>query len=492
LLLLGGAELAQAQQWPANASYSPTGWGYPQAPAYGYYGAMPNAYPPGYSPSYQPYANNPSLPYAPGMTGAAPNALPAQPGVPIDPQALQGIPAGPVPFCLDDPGDNDDRDHEGSSWHDWFFTKSEKERCWFAVDYMFSWIRPDRVPGPLATTGSTADANPGALGQSGTAVLYPLNNHIDYSMFSGIHGEIGLFLDGGRCLSVDIGGFWLLPNHETFSKSSDSTGNPLIARPIFNIVTDQERAFFTSFPAVAAGGLVIDSRSTLFGGEFNARWHHYPTECCHFDCLFGFRYLHLAERITLQDEVHPLDAMQPLIFQQMPVLPGSTIVDSDRFETINQFYGLQLGSGVHYEHEWFYIGGYAKVGLGATEQSVDISDATSVITPGVPNQTAPGGILALPSNIGHYHRTEFGVVPEVGLNVAVNFTPHIRMTAGYSFLYWNEVARPGSSIDRAVNPSQVPTDFSFGQASTPTRPLFSFSNDPFWVHNFSVGLEFHY
>ena len=75
-----------------------------------------------------------------------------------------------------------------------------------------------------------------------------------------------------------------------------------------------------------------------------------------------------------------------------------------------------------------------------------------------------GGILALPSNIGSYSRSVFGVIPEAGLTLGVQPINHVRLTAGYSFLYWNAVARPGDQIDPRVNRGAIPGDPTFGTA----------------------------
>src|SRR5262249_27388429 len=103
-----------------------------------------------------------------------------------------------------------------------------------------------------------------------------------------------------------------------------------------------------------------------------------------------------------------------------------------------------------------------------------------------------GGILALPTNIGNRERTDFAIVPEGGINFGYKITPHLSVTAGYSFLLWNHVVRPGRNIDPNVNPTLVPTDLTFGQNAGPARPLPLFNTDIAWVHTPSAGLSFQY
>ena len=84
--------------------------------------------------------------------------------------------------------------------------------------------------------------------------------------------------------------------------------------------------------------------------------------------------------------------------------------------------GVQLGGKVRWQEDWFFVGAYGKVAFGATQQSVLINGSTTVHSATLGDQTATGGILALPSNIGDYRRTIFGIVPEAGINFGVEFT----------------------------------------------------------------------
>jgi hypothetical protein len=134
-----------------------------------------------------------------------------------------------------------------------------------------------------------------------------------------------------------------------------------------------------------------------------------------------------------------------------------------------------------------------KVALGVTRQEVDIAGATVLFDPaGSPSAVEPGGVQALTSNIGNYRQDEFAVVPEVGVNVAAEVMPGLRVWAGYTFLYWSNVVRPGDQIDPALNPGLVPTDVTFGTPGGPARPLFSFKDSDFWAHGVNVGAAFRY
>jgi large repetitive protein len=65
-----------------------------------------------------------------------------------------------------------------------------------------------------------------------------------------------------------------------------------------------------------------------------------------------------------------------------------------------------------------------------------------------------GGFLVLPSNIGTHQTSRFSVVPEVGVNLGYAITPGVRVSIGYTFMFWTQVVRPGDQIDLRVNTTQ--------------------------------------
>jgi len=107
-------------------------------------------------------------------------------------------------------------------------------------------------------------------------------------------------------------------------------------------------------------------------------------------------------------------------------------------------------------------------------------------------QNFVGGLLALRSNIGSFHQDRFGVVPEVDLKVGYHLTDHVKIFAGYDFLYWSSVVRPGQQIDRTLNETLIP-NFNSGQpASGVNRPMALFHDSDFWAQGLTVGLEYKY
>jgi hypothetical protein len=176
-------------------------------------------------------------------------------------------------------------------------------------------------------------------------------------------------------------------------------------------------------------------------------------------------------------------------FPSFAALAGSTFQATDRFATRNQFYGGMLGTMAWaYRGPWF---GFlqAAIGLGDTHQVIDISGSQVQTTPAGAVTTSPGGLLALPSNSGHFTHDAFAVAPFIGLNVGRQITRNLGAFVGYNFLYWSNVVRPTDQIDRALDITRIP---NFPIAATPLstpHPTVPFNTTDFWAHGLSIGLQ---
>jgi hypothetical protein len=227
-------------------------------------------------------------------------------------------------------------------------------------------------------------------------------------------------------------------------------------------------------PGVLAGSVTASTSSQFYGAEANLRRNIFCGCDWYVDALVGFRYLGLKESVSVDENL-------------TVILPsGGGFLVHDRFGTQNNFYGTQLGTYGEYRFGRFSVGLKTAVALGTTQQIVDISGRTTISSPGSAPTTFPGGLLAQTTNIGRHTRDVFGVVPEVGLNLGYQCTDHIRVFAGYNFIYWNSVARPGNQIDTAVNPALLPPPVGGG----PNRPAFHFNGSEFWAQGITFGVEF--
>ena len=97
------------------------------------------------------------------------------------------------------------------------------------------------------------------------------------------------------------------------------------------------------------------------------------------------------------------------------------------------------------------------------------------------------GLLAQTSNIGTYTQNEFAVVPEFDLMIGYQMTEQVKLSIGYTAIYWSNVVRPGDQIDLDVHPDLMPpaTGFTSG-----THPTFAFDTTDYWVQGISFGGEY--
>jgi hypothetical protein len=359
---------------------------------------------------------------------------------------------------------------------------------WMSADYLLWWVKSGPTSGPLITRGSDKDAIPGALGQPGTQVLFG-NSSLDFNTFSGLR------LQGGVALNAHLaieGGYFALERRSTgYSITSDDTGSPLIARPFIKQQTGQQDSEQTAFPGLNTGTASVLAHTRFQGWEVNAASNLWRTDRMKLDVLVGFRALDLNEDLVIQDRLTVL-VPGPINFGLQPVDPPSIVRDFDRFQAVNHFYGGQIGARGEWKQGPWSVGMLAKLALGTTQQTSRNSGASFLDTPGAATVTLPGGVLALPTNIGSFSRNVFTVVPEGQVNLGYQVRENIKLTFGYSFLYWNHVARPGQQIDRVANPNQIPTDQNFGQPGNITRPVGGVRDSDFWAQGLNFGVEFRY
>jgi Putative beta barrel porin-7 (BBP7) len=363
---------------------------------------------------------------------------------------------------------------------------------WGSAEFLFWWTKNGNVP-PLATAGTPASG--GVLGAPGTTTLF--DGGLDSDGRPGARFTLGSWLNCDCTKGIEFSYFFLGGNSKNVSAgSSGAAGSAVLTRPFVNVITGQPDVELVAVPGAVAGSVRISSSNNDFqGAEANllcnlcCHMNCCPTDCCdrsgyRVDLLAGPRYLRLKEDLVITENLTVLPTAPP------PFVPGSTISVLDRFETRNTFYGGQIGARAEWQRGRCFVNVLGKVALGNTHQEVRISGTTVFTEPGAAPSVQPGGLLALPTNIGTYSRDEFTVVPEVGINVGYQVTNHLRAFVGYTFLYWSNVVRPGDQIDFGVNPTQLPTAAGPGTLVGPARPAFAFRDTDFWAQGINVGLEF--
>jgi hypothetical protein len=366
-------------------------------------------------------------------------------------------------------------------------------RLWVRKEVLLWWMDGQDTP-PLVTTSpnGTPVSQAGVLGQPGTSVLFggPLNDDLNV----GGRFQVGYWLDKCNTCGIQAGFFFLGQNDTNFNATSD--GSSIIARPFFDAdpQTNAQNSELVSYPGVLRGSVDVDSSTSILGADLGFR-HMLCSKnscapactstccsvpgvyCCRWDVVSGFQYLRLRDNIGITENLTSLG--------QGPVSPGTTFLVNDRFKAQNNFYGFDIGTvGTCYRGRWF-IEGLGRIGIGAVDRNVRITGNTVVTVPGGSTTNQQGGLLTQPTNIGDYHDTTFGVMPQVGLNVGYQVCKYARVYAGYSFLGLSGVARAGEQIDPVVNSTQL----GGGTLVGPARPAFVWNDSFFWAQGVNIGLD---
>jgi hypothetical protein len=201
----------------------------------------------------------------------------------------------------------------------------------------------------------------------------------------------------------------------------------------------------------------------------------------HVDMTFGVRWSSLDEGLRVHED---------LFVVQPPTEAGTRFQLTDSFATSNEFLGGEVGFIADWEKRRWSLELLSRLAIGSTKQRVFINGETIVTPVTGPVETFPGfGLLAQPSNVGAYERDEFSVIPEIGVTVGYLLTDRLRLTAGYTLLFWTSVVRPGEQIDFDVNSAflDLPADPS---SVDPQRPLFAFDDTDIWAQGFSFGVDY--
>jgi hypothetical protein len=304
---------------------------------------------------------------------------------------------------------------------------------------------------------------------------------------------LGGWFDPCQQLGVEFDYYFLDDEDETISLSS--LGDPILARPFFNARLNQQDSELVAFPGIVTGTVTVasDSEFRSFAPRLrqNLRCDNYapcgprmfmdpcmnpcgPMASSRVDWTLGYRWIKLEESLTIRED---------LISQADSTLASFNL--SDKFSTSNEFHGLELGLlWDTYRGRWSTELA-ARFGVGNNTRKVGISGATSSVVQGA-GFNDPGGLLALPSNIGTYEDDQFVVIPELTVSLGYQIAPSVRFLVGYTIVYWNNVVRPGDQIDLNVNTDLLPPAVSTTGAQV---PAFAFNDSTFWAQGVNLGMD---
>ena len=356
-------------------------------------------------------------------------------------------------------------------------------RFWGSAEFLLWWMKGTSLP-PLVTTSppGTSQTQAGVLGQPGTVVLFG-NSVVNGGMRPGGRFTLGYWFDDCQHCGVEADFFMLGSLVSRFNASSD--GNPILARPFFDPTTGQQSSELIAFPGLSTGSVNASATSTgLLGADALLRCNL----CCQcnsrLDVVGGFRYLRIADHVEVTENL-----VSTSFANFIP--PGTTLTVVDRFDTSNNFYGLDVGLRGEYRIGSWVLAGRADVAVGDNHEVLDVNGSTTVSVPGAPPPvTSAGGLLALQSNIGNRVRDRVVVIPEFDLRLGYQITPRLQVFAGYTFIYWGKVLRAGNQIDLNVNPNLLPPVVT--PITGPLQPAPKFDQTSLWIQGIDLGLEFRF
>ncbi|MDI3560918.1 BBP7 family outer membrane beta-barrel protein [Bradyrhizobium sp. Arg816] len=342
---------------------------------------------------------------------------------------------------------------------------------WAEADYLAWSVTGDKLPALVTTSPvGTPLGVVGVLGQPTTTVLFG-NSSVNNDWRSGGRITAGYWFDPQRSRGIEAS-FFGLENLST-GFATDTNANPILARPFTNALTGFPDALIAGFPGLATGSASASETSRLLGAGALYRWDLGAWSGQRVSALVGYRYLRSTDTLTISNTA--------------AILAFGTFSPTDNFKASSNFHGLDLGLTGDWRNGPWSLEWRGKVALGANLNSADISGSTASTVAGV-TTTAPGGFLALSSNIGHYDQTRFAVVPELSLKAGYQVAPGWRLIAGYDVMYWTGVQRAGGLIDTTVNPNLAPPPAGGG----PNRPGPVLNTTNLLAQGVSFGVRYNY
>jgi hypothetical protein len=380
------------------------------------------------------------------------------------------------------------------------------------VEFLQWWYKRDAIPSLLNTAPETNTVFAGTLDDPNAFSLFGPNEY-DYKTVPGVRFIAAFAIVEN--VDFELGAF-VMESKSINATFAGTNGTPFLTRPFFNAHDLVEGGFDTSTLSGVSGSLNVQSHNRFYGTEANISWVPIFSDCSFNKLLLGFRQISLREDLFVtenltsnQGTLAPDDRTSLLAFFPTRVPggadPNGTLINTnfdaatqsirivDGFVTRNEFYGPQAGAQWHWARGAFSFDLLTKVAVGVNHETIRVQGATSLLTGGVVTQTGPGGLLAISPNSGVRTFDELTVVPELGLKFNFDVCDNVRVNFGYNLLYMSSVVRPGTQIDRRINPQFVPSDIAFfPQGARPDFPHPFFRDTDFCAHGLTFGLVISY
>jgi Putative beta barrel porin-7 (BBP7) len=335
------------------------------------------------------------------------------------------------------------------------------------------WFPQERSTVPLVSRSPGAGSNP-ALNVDGTSVFG-----------ASIGGDIsgGLRTDFGKFIAPNIGfggRFWAIGDNGSEFAAASNGATEAFGIPIFN--TDPAGVGENSIIIAGTSGtgrtfsgdVNVSSDLEMWASEAYGRLRFSSCSNYTLDFIGGYTHFNIEDSLRMNSR---------RIFTNAGVGPtiGTINQFNDSFETENQFNGGQIGfESVLTRGRWM-ARSLTKVHLGNMNQRLNIAGSSSETVLGPPDTVTPftRGIFAEGNATGE--RDVFTFAPEMNFKLAYRFRPNVLLSAGYSFIFWDNVALSGAQVDRNVNAANLLTN-------APSSDPFRINDSSLYVHGLDLGV----
>ncbi len=340
---------------------------------------------------------------------------------------------------------------------------------WFDMEFLL-WWRDQRVFPALVTTQPSDGVVPGAT------VLF--GGQVDESARPGGRLEFGLWLD--PCQRTAVGARYLAVAEASISPEYTSNDLSFIARPFTDVSTNPATATAfavanTTASVPTTGRLGLRTDSEIQAGDVFFFWTLRQSPCASFGLLAGYQYASIDEDLLIES-----------LTQSGTGTARQSIAVSDLFDAQNEFHGGLFGLRGDYRCGQFGVELLGRFGFGNMRQSILISGSTTSTDATGATSTRASGLLAQAATNGGLHEQDkFSFMNEAGVKFTFYPVERLKLSVGYSLMYWSSVIRPGFEIDTSID-GRLLTAVPPANA---TQPAFAFDPTDYLVHGLNFGAE---
>ena len=343
---------------------------------------------------------------------------------------------------------------------------------WAEFEYLV-WWRSGRWFPPLVTTQPNSGVLPDAT------VLFGGQN-ISEQARAGGRLDVGVWLDA--CRTLGLGGHYLAVGEAPIEYAVNSNELGFFARPFTDVSTDP--ATSTALPVAndaadlpTTGNLLLRSNSEVQAGDIFVRWVLRRSCCTQLDLLVGYQFSRLDEDL----------AIDTFTLTDLDIGAFETVSVSDVFDTHNEYHAAHFGLQGEYRRCRWGLDVSTRFGFGNMRQRVTIRGASTFTdVTGDVDSRASGLLAQAATNSGVHSQDKFSFMNDTGIKLNYYARERLKLSIGYSLMYWSSVVRPGDHIDLGIDGDlldPIPPDDA-------TRPAFAFNPTDFSLHGLNLGIEF--